>query len=234
MHPRYSGRTDLDVFSSGNVNDHCYADDILDAYVCPYAGAIEADEPEICRGSEWWRGVEVKKVEGLLRCRTLLLITIESRDLSLFKRATSEKKRTAISCTLSTRSFRESPTTKRPTLGVTYRPDYLSIYEKRWRGVERNKRSKVEGECIMSFTDEATPFVLLSLGVRYGDEDNYRVVENCRRGYAILMNYNSAGSECVSTSATRGLLETDHAILNHGEVTRTTPELNNSAGREFL
>lgn len=34
------GRTDLHVFPRGNVNAHTYRDDILDAYVHPYAGAI--------------------------------------------------------------------------------------------------------------------------------------------------------------------------------------------------
>ncbi|GFX97292.1 uncharacterized protein TNCV_1076631 [Trichonephila clavipes] len=35
----------------------------------------------------------------------------------------------------------------------------------------------------------------------------------------------SHSEERVYTHATRGLLETDHVILNHGQVTRTTPEL---------
>ncbi|GFU07161.1 DDE_3 domain-containing protein [Trichonephila clavipes] len=34
------GRTDLHVFSRGNVNSHTYRDDILDAYRLPYVGAI--------------------------------------------------------------------------------------------------------------------------------------------------------------------------------------------------
>ncbi|GFU07179.1 DDE_3 domain-containing protein [Trichonephila clavipes] len=34
------GRTDLHVFSRGNVNSHTYRDDILDAYGLPYVGAI--------------------------------------------------------------------------------------------------------------------------------------------------------------------------------------------------
>ena len=34
------GRTDLHVFPRGTVNAHVYRDDILDAYVRPYAGAI--------------------------------------------------------------------------------------------------------------------------------------------------------------------------------------------------
>ena len=34
------GRTDLHVFPRGNVNAHTHRDDILDAYVRPYVGAI--------------------------------------------------------------------------------------------------------------------------------------------------------------------------------------------------
>ena len=34
------GRTDLHVFPRGIVNAEVYRDDLLDAYVCPYARAI--------------------------------------------------------------------------------------------------------------------------------------------------------------------------------------------------
>ncbi|GFU86775.1 DDE_3 domain-containing protein [Trichonephila clavipes] len=36
-----SGRSDIHVFSRGNVNAHTYRNDILDAYVHPYAWAID-------------------------------------------------------------------------------------------------------------------------------------------------------------------------------------------------
>ncbi|GFV11899.1 hypothetical protein TNCV_1217741 [Trichonephila clavipes] len=37
----FDRRSDLRVFSSGNFNAHTYRNDILDVYVCPYAGAID-------------------------------------------------------------------------------------------------------------------------------------------------------------------------------------------------
>ncbi|GFW93076.1 hypothetical protein TNCV_3888171 [Trichonephila clavipes] len=46
--------------------------------------------------------------------------------------------------------------------------------------------------------------------------------ENLRSLYHSMPRHVAA---CIQAKATRGLLATDHVILNHGQVTWTTPEL---------
>ncbi|GFV37426.1 uncharacterized protein TNCV_4347801 [Trichonephila clavipes] len=41
----------------------------------------------------------------------------------------------------------------------------------------------------------------------------------------LILSMHRRCTDCIAPSASRGLLATDHVILNHGQVTWTTPEL---------